>query len=547
MDIDLGEGMNGPDAAKKILQIKYLPIVFLTSYSESEMVNKVKSITRYGYVIKDSGLFVLLSSIEMAFDLFEAHQNIELKVKELDEKEKTFKKIFHTNSVLMALTSLHDGKFIEVNETFLNKLGYTRDEVIGKTAEFVTDSECITEAISLLKSFGTLKHFENRVYTKTGDTLYGLCSVDFIEMNGKKCMLSSMVDITESKVAREAAEKSEAYYNLLADHMSDVVWLMDLNLNIFYCSPSIVKVRGYSMDEITNMPLENHLTHDSVLKVKSIYNDEKEKFMNDRNYSFVLSMEAEYIRKDGTTFWADNILTLIRDKDGNPESILGEGRDITERKLSDEKIKKLLAEKELLLKEVHHRVKNNMNTIASLLYLQSNSLDSETAVNALKEAQNRVQSMMLIYDKLYRSENFMEISSKEYLTDLVKKIKRTISTSSKIEIVMDLEDLLIDSSTLFPVGIILNELMANAFKYAFPEGTDGMISISFLNKDDNDYEIIFKDNGRGIPDSVISGDSTGFGINLIKILVSQIKGRLDIHRDNGTEYIIKFSHRKKTV
>jgi two-component sensor histidine kinase len=184
-------------------------------------------------------------------------------------------------------------------------------------------------------------------------------------------------------------------------------------------------------------------------------------------------------------------------------------------------------------------MKNNMNTIASLLYLQGNTVTDKSAVNALKEAYNRVQSMMIIYDKLYKSANFMEISSKEYLTDLINTIRPAICISSRIQIVVDIDDILMDSLTLFPVGIIINELLANSFKYAFNNDEEGIISITMKNRDNN-FTIVFKDNGVGIPQSIIEGKSSGFGINLVKILVQQLKGNMQIENNNGSCYIIGF-------
>jgi two-component sensor histidine kinase len=250
-------------------------------------------------------------------------------------------------------------------------------------------------------------------------------------------------------------------------------------------------------------------------------------------------MELEYIKKDGTTFWGDSTFTLIRGKNGHPESILGEARDITERKNADDKISRLLKEKELLLKEVHHRIKNNMHTIASLLYLQADSLKDVSAVTALTDAYNRVQSMMLIYEKLYKSSDFREISAQTYLTELIDGITSTINTSTNVEIIKSIEDCPINTALLFPVGIIINELLTNSFKYAFPENRKGRITVS-LTKRDNIIAIKFADDGVGIPRSVIDLESKGFGINLVKILAEQLNGKLNISSKNGTEYSITF-------
>ncbi len=669
MDIDLGKGLSGPETAQHILNIKTLPIVFLTSHSESTMVDKVKAITRYGYVIKDSGEFVLLSSIEMAFELFEAHKNIEQKMKTLDEKEKFFSRIFHINPVLMSVSTISDGLFIEVNETFLNNLGYKREEIIGKKSTSLNiwaDKTDRSNAIDLLIKNGFLRHFETKIFTRNGEIRHGLFSIDYIEMNGEKCILSAMTDITENKIAQEAVRRSEenfktifdqaivgiasisvkgdflelnnrfceitgysmnellgmnhsilthtddldidknyisrvlkgeidsytmerrcihkdghivwvhlytnvirdenrnirsaiaviddissrkmaeialkeseSHYHILADHMSDAIWLMDMNLNTTYCSPSVVKLRGYTAEEILQLPLKKQVTEDSLKRALIIFNEEMKKVNADPSYTFVIPIELEYSKKDGSTFHGDSTFTLIRGVNGIPESILGEARDMTERKRAEEKINKLLIEKELLLKEVHHRIKNNMFTIASLLYLQADSIEDPDVASHLTDASNRVNSMMLIYDKLYKSSDFREISAEVYLTELIESISTAINISSNIEIIKNIENCFIDTALLYPVGIIINELLSNTFKYAFPDKRDGKINISLL-KNENVIKINLHDNGIGLSESVISMESKGFGINLVKILVEQLKGEIAVSGDNGADYIITF-------
>jgi len=321
--------------------------------------------------------------------------------------------------------------------------------------------------------------------------------------------------------------------------MSDAVWLMDLNLNTTYCSPSVLKLRGYTVEEILKVPIEQQLTDDSFKIAMAVFKDEMEKVNADSSYSFVKSLELEFLRKDGSIFLGDTTFTLIRGDDGIPETILGESKNITERKHAEEKVNKLLVEKELLLKEVHHRIKNNMHTIAGLLYLQADSINDTAAAAHLTDAYNRVRSMMIIYDKLYKSSDFREISAEAYLTELIESISYTISTASNIQVISNIENCSIGTDLLFPVGIIINELLTNTYKYAFPDKRDGRVTIS-LKKNGSTIIINFNDNGIGIPESVISMESKGFGINLVKMLVEQLHGKLELNGSNGTGYTISF-------
>jgi len=148
--------------------------------------------------------------------------------------------------------------------------------------------------------------------------------------------------------------------------------------------------------------------------------------------------------------------------------------------------------------------------------------------------------MMVIYDKLYRSSDFRHISAKDYLTNLIMGVSSTLAGASHVEIEMEIEEIILDSEILFPVGIIINELMSNVYKYAFPERKEGVVRISFLRKSDRMIELSFQDNGIGMPQEVISGESAGFGMNLIRILVKQIDGDLRISNNNGIIFNISF-------
>ncbi len=181
-----------------------------------------------------------------------------------------------------------------------------------------------------------------------------------------------------------------------------------------------------------------------------------------------------------------------------------------------------------------------MHTISALLYLQADSVKDAVVTAALNDARNRIQGMMVIYDKLYRSLDFRSISAKDYLTDLINDVAATYSRVMNVEVEMEIEEIILDSVILFPAGIIINELMSNSYKYAFADNRAGSIKISFTRKSEGNFEIGFRDNGMGISPELLSGKTSGFGMNLVKILVVQINGKIEIFNNNGTEYIISF-------
>lgn len=213
--------------------------------------------------------------------------------------------------------------------------------------------------------------------------------------------------------------------------------------------------------------------------------------------------------------------------------------NITERKRAEEKIKTLLAEKELILKEVHHRIKNNMNNIRGLLALQSDTLTDASAKAALKDAENRVLSMMLLYDKLYHSAEFNELPATEYLPRLIDEIISSFSNSTIVKTETHISEFTIETETLFAIGIIVNEIITNIMKYAFT-GTEGGVITVIASSIDGRTILVIGDNGKGMPEEIDFQNAAGFGLQLVNTLVKQLKGSIRMERTEGTRFIIDF-------
>lgn len=205
----------------------------------------------------------------------------------------------------------------------------------------------------------------------------------------------------------------------------------------------------------------------------------------------------------------------------------------------NEENKKLLFEKELILKEVHHRMKNNMNTIQSLLSLQAGYLHEASSISALKDAQQRVQSMGILYDKLYQTAVFNEISVAQYLPDLIDEIIQNFPNAKFISINKNIDDFILDTKILQPLGIIINELLTNIMKYAFIGRKDGIITVSVTIKN-NRVLLMISDNGNGMDESVNFENSTGFGLVLVNALTQQLRGTIRIERETGTRIVLEF-------
>jgi len=181
-----------------------------------------------------------------------------------------------------------------------------------------------------------------------------------------------------------------------------------------------------------------------------------------------------------------------------------------------------------------------MSTISSLLLLQADAVVEPAAISALNDARARVMSMMIIYDKLYRSADFRNIEVRDYLVNLINEIFSTFPGRKNLNIEYEVDDFILDSKVLFPLGIIINELLTNSMKHAFPGGREGVITVSVKIDDDGVIEASVSDNGIGIPEDLDFGRTQSFGLNLIDLLSDQIGGSVIVNRSGGTEFVIKF-------
>jgi PAS domain S-box-containing protein len=213
--------------------------------------------------------------------------------------------------------------------------------------------------------------------------------------------------------------------------------------------------------------------------------------------------------------------------------------DMTERKSSEETTQAMLKEKEVLLKEVHHRVKNNLQVISSLLNLQLNVITNKETRELIRESQNRVRSMALIHEKLYQSDSFGHVSLEDYLRSLTRDLFRSYGIGG-VNLKLEVEDIKVDVDTAIPCGLIVNELVSNALKYAFPLGREGQVHLKATMVSRQQVALSVSDNGVGLPADMASRSADTLGFQLVHMLVKQLRGTLDIVKNGGTTFMITF-------
>ena len=722
MDIDLGSGIDGTQAAEEILKRKDIPIVFLSSHSESEIVEKTEKITSYGYVVKNSGIVVLDASIKMAFKLFKANKKVtksnnlltnlaalvpgviyqfrlypdgsssfpysspgmydiyEVTPDEvMEDASKVYTRLHpedYDNVVYLINRSaetletfycefrvilpekglrwrwsqanperMKDGSIlwhgiisditerklaeIKLKETnslikdVKNKLDYalstsnigaweldlidhtawrslTHDNIFGYdtlltewTFEmfiehiFPDDRSYVIEKFNSAVSNKKEWDFECRVIRKNGEMrwiwvkgipgydnnenpkkMFGIVQ-DITEHKNRENELKERIDAVKNKLMIENGKYSLFISDEIIEKWQNIITIMAKILNV--PAGLIMQRVGPNIQVFLSSKTENNpykpgdkehfedsglycetvIKTNKMLLVPDALSDEKWKNNPDIKLNMISYLGFPIKLPDNTPFGTICVLDNKKNKHSDIFiNLISSFRDTIEKDLeliytndtlhdNNIKLNKLLTEKEILLKEVHHRVKNNIANIEILLFLQADSSDNSEVKTALQDAISRVQSIRILYDKLLLSKDYYDISIKSYTGNLIDSFLSVFDIGKNISIEKQIREFNIISKQAIAVGIIINELLTNAFKYAFKGRDNGKIFIS-INKNENLVTLIIHDNGIGIDERIDADKSPGFGLTIVKMLVEQLNVTYSIANENGTKSVIEF-------
>jgi PAS domain S-box-containing protein len=337
----------------------------------------------------------------------------------------------------------------------------------------------------------------------------------------------------EHRQSEEALRESEARYRGLVESAKDLIFTVSHEGLITSLNPAFETITGWPRSMWLDKQLEDLVHPDDLPLITGFY----ECFSDGRHSSMemrILSKAHEYLIMD--------VSMVPQTWNGKIVRCLGIARDITKRRKDEEKLKDSLKEKEILLREIHHRVKNNMQVISGLLMLQEELSDDEKVIGILKDCQNRITSMALIHEKLYKSRNLSKIDFKEYVEELISVLFESyMASESKIALKVNVENISLGIDLAIPCGLIINELVTNSLKYAFPDGRNGEIKISLHSAGEDMIELVEGDNGVGIPDSLDFRNTQSLGLHIVNLLVeNQLHGEITLNKGKGTEFRIKF-------
>ena len=374
----------------------------------------------------------------------------------------------------------------------------------------------------------------------------------FAELYRKTQQLERLNGELEQRVAERTAaleasamrlRESEESFRAIFEDAGIGISVLNRDTKLLQANPTMQEMFGYSATEMLNMEMAACTYPDDMLIDLDLF---QEVFAGHLDR---YQVEKRYLRKDGELLWGRFTATAITDATGQPRFVIGMLEDITERKLAEarlrsgeERLKAALREKEVLLKEIHHRVKNNLQIIASLLSLQSDQLKDPADLALFEDTQHRVKSMALIHESLYRTGDLAHFNFAQYVDGLCTDLLRSYTDgTSQIRLHTELAELTFDVDTAVPCGLILNELLTNALKYAFPEGQPGEIFIG-LQAEPGHVTLKVHDTGIGFPADLDFRHTESLGLQLVSMLTEQLGGTVRLSRDCGTTFTITFPH-----
>jgi len=440
----------------------------------------------------------------------------------------------------MILRLLPDGKLSFVNEAFCRLLRKPRTALVGQKITAVMDQDGSAESFDRLlhvTANGRPVEIDSLFRTASGDDRWLRWTSSAISGDAGEVAEIQMIgrDITERKAAEDNLVRSEERYRIVAEQTGQVVYDYNIPSGAITWSGAISEVTGFTAEEFGAVTIHEweQMIHeeDRVAAMEEL----------DRSMSSGRQYRIAYRfrHKTGTYIDVFDNGIFLADPQGNSVRMLGTMTDITERRRADMQIAASLKEKEVLLKEIHHRVKNNLQVISSLLNLQAaNVVDSQT-LEQLRESQNRIRSMALIHERLYQSGNLARIDFAEYTRSLVGFLARSYGVPG-VQVQVNVQNIDLPVNTAIPCGLIINELVSNALKYAFPNERGGEVEIRVEAAPEGTAVVSVRDDGIGLPHELDYQNTATLGLQLVNTLTKQLNGTIGLIRDRGTTFSITF-------
>ncbi|MDX2214995.1 MAG: histidine kinase dimerization/phosphoacceptor domain -containing protein [Oculatellaceae cyanobacterium bins.114] len=471
------------------------------------------------------------------------NRELEREIAERRKSEARYRAIVEDQTELITRFQ-SDGTLLFVNDAYCRYFGINHSEIIGKQYQpivYEADRDKVAQLVAAMNIENPVVTIENRVviegevrWTQWINRALFDQEQQFIEFQ------SVGRDITERKQAEIALQNSQRFIQKIADTAPILLYVYDFIENRMVYS---------NRDTVDSLERRSELTQaekNNLLGV-ALHLDDLMKVTEWRQQWYTMTegsvLQREYRLKqpDGDWHYLQCQETLFSSMDEeSPQQVLGVAVDITDRKML-QKLQASLKEKEVLLQEIHHRVKNNLQIVYSLLRLQTRYNSDPQVTNVLLESQNRIKSIALVHEKLYRSADMAEIDFSQYVNSLVAYLFSAYKIdSSAIALETEVDSIVLGIDQAVPCGLIINELVSNALKYAFPVDSKGTIQVSLHTNEKSQIILCVSDNGIGLPDSLDLAEPTSLGLQLVQDFVDQLEGSIQIAQPPGTTFTVTF-------
>jgi len=450
----------------------------------------------------------------------------------LQNSERRYWRLFESAEDGVLILDGEMGRVINVNPCLLRLLGSSYEEVQGKHIWEIGSFHNIAaskDAFLALQDNECFRYDDLLLETCDGRSI----SVEFVStvffVDHSKVIQCNIRDITKRKQAAAALRKSVDRHRTIIQTAMDGFWLVDMKGHLLEVNDAYCRMSGYSEQELFTMNISEleaiETFDDTSIHIQKIMEQGEDRF------------ETRHRRKDGTIFDVEISVQSQPFDDGQLVVFL---HDITNRKRHEQLILTSLSEKETLLREIHHRVKNNLQIISSILKMQVRHIDNGKLEGVFQECQDRIKAMAAVHSLLYKSQNFSEVNFGEYVREMADQLFRSYKTSTAaISLVIQAENVRLPIDIAIPCGLIINELVTNTLKYAFPGVRKGEITIE-INQTGNGIRLFYEDNGIGSPEAMDLSNAETMGLKLINMLVEQLGGTIEQVITSGTGYLIRF-------
>jgi PAS domain S-box-containing protein len=460
----------------------------------------------------------------------------------LREKEERFRAVWETSADAMVLSD-PDGIVLAANLAYLHLYGYTAEDVVGNTFAIIFQEEQRPWAMEQYRSTFAAPDippaFESTIRRSDGTTRIVESRVGFLSKDGQRyAMLSSIRDITDRKRAEENLQRMNERLALATRAAHLGVWDWDIQKNELIWDDRMYELYGVKQEDFSGA-YEAWLQgiHPDDRAASNRVSEQARR--GERDYD----TEFRIVRPDGDIRWLRAYAQVMWDEAGNPLRMTGINYDITERKQAEDSLKASLAEKNVLIRELYHRTKNTLQVIHSMLVLQAASMPDNAQVQKLvQDMENRIMTIALVHKKLYQVQDLSRLNISEYLQELAHLILQNCRASfGQISLTFDIEAIPMLFDVVIPCGLIVNELLSNAVRYAFPGEREGEIAIKLFRNENGKLELHVADNGVGVPPGFDFRHQDTLGLQSVVALAEhQMQGSIRFTGDNGVKCVVEF-------